>query len=351
MISERKKQMLSFFLKDKNKKNWLQIIKEFTSLYIRTKELPLNYISHLLYRKNVTNYKDYLSLKENRGILKWSYSHAQEQIVLVENKLLFAAYLEKANIPTPKIFFHNSKNKFTYENNVFEIQSKNDFLLFLRRVFFEKKIPHLFCKPIDGIQGENIFIIKKATYMEIADNLIDLVLSNAFIFQELILQHATLKEINPSSINTLRIVTYKNRENEVEILSGFIRIGRKGAIIDNAHIGGIVIPINKETGRMYAEGLQLIDNGGGIFYEHPETGIIFANLQIPNYVEIKKMIADASSLFKFPLLGWDVAVTPNGPIIIEANHDFHLLLSDLTEKGFKRNPSIKKLLEQIDLYR
>ncbi len=347
MLSKRKKQMLLFFLRDKNKKNWSQIIKEFTALYMAQKELPLNYISHLLYRKNIAKYTDYLSLKENRGLLQWSYSHAKDQITWVENKLLFEETLTKSNIPTPQIFFHNFKHQFTYDGDVFEIETKNDFFSFLEKVFNQQKIEHIFCKPIDGIRGENIFVIDKNTYRKIADNLIDLMFSKAFIFQELILQHTDLKKINSSSINTLRIVTYKNQKNEIEILSGFIRVGRKGAIIDNAHIGGIVIPFHKETGKMYAEGLQLIDNGGGIFHKHPDTGVIFDNLQIPHYKQVKKIVAEASLVFQFPLLGWDVAITPNGPTIVEANHDFHLLLSDLTEKGLKRNPSIKKLLEQI----
>lgn len=347
MISERKKQMLLFFLRDKNKKKWSQIIKEFTALYISTKELPINYISHLLYRKSVTNYRDYLSLKENKGLLQWSYSHAREQIILVENKLLFAEFLTKKNIATPQIFFHNLKNKFTYNGDDFQIKTKNDFVSFLEKVFEKEKIERIFCKPIDGIQGKNIFVLDKDTYRETSDDLIDLVFTKAFIFQEFILQHEALKRINSSSINTLRMVTYKDENNEAEVLAGFIRFGRKGSIIDNAHIGGIVIPINRETGKMHAEGLQLIDNGGGIFHEHPDTGIPFNNIQIPHYEQVKKLVAKASSSFKFPLLGWDVAVTPDGPVIVEANHDFHLLLSDLTEKGLKRNPTVQKLLEQI----
>ncbi len=339
--------MLLFLLRDKNKKKWLQIIKEFATLGISRKELPLNYISHLMYRKNVTNYNDYLSLKENNRLLQWSYSHAKEQIVLLENKLLFEEFLVKNNIPTPQIFFHNSKNRFTYKEDFFEIETKNDFFSFLEKVFNEEKIEHIFCKPIDGIRGENIFVIDKNTHRKIADNLIDLVFSKAFIFQELIKQHEDLGRINYSSVNTLRVVTYKNKENKSEILSGFIRIGRNGAIIDNAHIGGIVVSFNKETGKTYAEGIQLIDNGGGIFFRHPDTGIIFDNLQIPHYSQVKKIVTQAASLFKFPLLGWDVAITSNGPVIIEANHDFHLLLSDRMEKGLKRSPTFKKLLEQI----
>jgi len=347
MISKRKKEILLFFLNDKNKKNWFHIIKEFVTLCIFKKEVPIYYISNLLYRKNVTNYKDYLSFKENKKLLQWSYSNGKEQIAIVENKLLFKEFLAKKNIPTPQIFFHNSKNKFTYKDAVFEIETKNDFFSFLEKVFNKEKIEQIFCKPIDGWMGENIFVIEKKTYRKIADDLISLVFSKAFIFQELILQHEVLKQINYSSINTLRIVTYKNKKNEVEILSGLIRVGRKGTIVDNAHAGGIAIPFNKETGKLCAEGLQLIDNGGGIFYKHPDTGIVFDKLQIPHYIEVKKIVTKASSLFKFPFLGWDVALTPDGPIIIEANHDFHLLFSDRMEKGLKRIPSFKKSLEHL----
>ncbi|MGB6153407.1 MAG: sugar-transfer associated ATP-grasp domain-containing protein [Pricia sp.] len=347
MIPERKKQMLLFFLRDKNRKNWLQIIKEFTTLGISAKEFPLHYISHLLYRKNVTNYKDYLSLKENHGLLQWSYSHAQEEIGLIENKLSFEAILSKNNIPTPRIFFHNLKNRFIYEGTAFDVDTKSDFFSFLEKVFNEKKVERIFCKPVDGIRGENIFVIDQNTYREMADNFIDLVFSKAFIFQELIRQHEDLGRINQSSVNTLRVVTYKNKNNASEVFSAFIRVGRKGAIIDNAHIGGIVVAIDKETGKMRGEGIQLIDNGGGIFYKHPDTGIIFDTVQIPHFDKVKKIATQAASLFKFPLLGWDIAVTPDGPVIIEANHDFHLFLSDRMEKGLKRNPTFKKILEQI----
>jgi hypothetical protein len=309
--------------------------------------LPINYISHLLYRKNVDNYKDYLNLKENYKLLQWSKSQAKEQIDLVKNKLLFEEFLVKNNITTPSIFFHNSKNQFAYEGEIFEIETKNDFCSFLMKVFSEKKIQHIFCKPVDGVKGENIFILDKDTYQKIEDDLIDLIFTKAFIFQEIIPQHEVLKTINPSSVNTLRIATYKNQRNEVEILSGLVRVGRKGSIVDNAHKGGIVVPFDKETGKLRDEGLQLIDNGGGIFHKHPDTGIIFENIQLPHYQKVKEIVTQVSSLFDFPLLGWDVAITPSGPTIVEVNHDFHLLLSDRTEKGLRRSPSMRKLLEQV----
>ena len=98
---------------------------------------------------------------------------------------------------------------------------------------------------------------------------------------------------------------------------------------------------------MCAEGIQLIDNGGGVFYKHHDSQVTFDNLQIPHYIQVKKIDTKASSLFKFPFLGQDVALTPHGPIIVEANYNFHLLLSDRMEKGLKRIPSFTKLLEQL----
>ncbi len=348
MASKRNKEILLAFFKDKHKKNWFQIIKETASLYFLEKRVPVHYITNLLYRKNISNYKDYLSLKENEKLLEWSYAHAREQIVLAENKLLFEALLVKNKIPTPKIFFHNSKHKFTYKNHVFEIENKESFFSFLEQVFNETNVKSFFCKPIDGRMGQNIFVLDKSTFRKSNDALINLILSQAFIFQDLILQHETLNAINKYSANTLRIVTYKNKENKVTILSGFIRLGRNGAIVDNAHAGGIVVSVNKDTGKMRDEGVQLMDNGGGVFYKHPDTGIVFDNFQIPCFSQVKDIVSKAATLLNFPLLGWDVAITPNGPVIVEVNHDFHLFLSDRMEYGLKKNPIFKTLLQQID---
>ena len=140
------------------------------------------------------------------------------------------------------------------------------------------------------------------------------------------------------------VVTCKTKNNDVEILSRFIRAE---AIVDNTHANGIVVPFNKKKGKMCREGSQLLDNDGGIFYKHPDTEVIFDDCQIPYYTQVKKIVTKASSLFKLPLLRWDIAITPNGPIIVGVNAGFHLLLSDRMGKELKRSPSIRSLLEQI----
>ena len=294
MISKRNKQILLSFWRDKYKKNWFQIIKEFTNLFFLEKKIPINYITTFIYRESAHNYKDYLSIKESERLLQWSYSKGKKHIVLTENKLLFEELLVNNNIPTPQIFFHNSKNAFTYKNNVYQIENKKDFFCFLENVFNELNVTRIFCKPMEGSKGQNIFILDKETFRNLTDTLIKLILSQSFIFQEVILQHESLNKVNPFNVSTLRVVTYKNNNNEVVILSGLIRFGRIGAIVDNSHAGGLFVSFNKETGQIRDEGVQLLDNGGGVFYKHPDTGIVFDGFQIPCFNEVRNIVIKAS---------------------------------------------------------
>lgn len=265
MVSNRKIKMLIFFFRDKNKKKWLQIIKEFTSLYISKKKIPLYYISNLLYRKNVINYKNYLSLEESKTFLLWSYAQGGHHIPVAENKFLFHNLLIENKIATPRVFFYNLKNKLVFRDTGFEVNSKKEFLLFLDFFFNEVNVDRIFCKPIDGMMGQSVFILEKKSYSEIEDSLIKSVFAQKFIFQELIPQHKALNKINPYSVNSLRIISYKNKEKKVEILTGVLRVGANKAIVDNTHAGGILTSLNIENGKLKNEGSQLIDNGGGSF--------------------------------------------------------------------------------------
>lgn len=113
--------------------------------------------------------------------------------------------------------------------------------------------------------GQSVFILEKKSYSEIEDSLIKSVFAQKFIFQELIPQHKALNKINPYSVNSLRIISYKNKEKKVEILTGVLRVGANKAIVDNTHAGGILTSLNIENGKLKNEGSQLIDNGGGSF--------------------------------------------------------------------------------------
>ena len=70
-----------------------------------------------------------------------------------------------------------------------------------------------------------------------------------FILQEAIEQHPALAQFNPTSVNTLRLLTYRSvKDEQVRVVAGILRMGRSGEVCDNAHMGGRIVGIDLRTG-------------------------------------------------------------------------------------------------------
>ena len=119
--------------------------------------------------------------------------------------------------------------------------------------------------------------------------------------------------LNPSSCNSLRIHTFRNRQTQkIEFLSSYVRIGKKGNVVDNAHSGGFCAPV-------YPGGLlkKAITVYPYKTYKYTESGIYLENYCIDNFQNMVDTVLKAhSSLPMFDLIGWDVAMDKNGNVII-----------------------------------
>ena len=63
-----------------------------------------------------------------------------------------------------------------------------------------------------------------------------------------------------------------------------------------------------------------IDKKGKIYIEHPVTNTKIEGFQIPYFKEAIKMVKDASKVVpQVGLVGWDIAITNKGPVMIEGN--------------------------------
>lgn len=137
-----------------------------------------------------------------------------------------------------------------------------------------------------------------------------------FLIQERVKQHKKLADLNPTSVNTLRILTYHSGM-EVLIIYSVIRIGRNGQVIDNQCAGGISTTISKD-GKLgkaafggYSEDNVLVS----------DTGVTLEGYQLPSYdkaIEYVKRLH--TKLPYFNIIGWDISIEENGePILIEFN--------------------------------
>jgi hypothetical protein len=92
--------------------------------------------------------------------------------------------------------------------------------------------------------------------------------------------------------------------------------------MDNFSQGGIVIGIDLDTGKLKKNGIMQYPQNQ-MFTHHPLTGTEFLGFQIPFWQELKKLAEKAQRVFdQIKSVGWDIAVTPNGPVIIEGNQDW-----------------------------
>ena len=104
-----------------------------------------------------------------------------------------------------------------------------------------------------------------------------------------------------------------------KVLFACIRIGSKGALIDNATQGGTAARIDIETGKISS----LFKGNAFRVIENSQIGRNEIGLQIPYWNETLSMLKQASKLVpEIHLVGWDVAITPNGPNLIEGNESF-----------------------------
>lgn len=141
-------------------------------------------------------------------------------------------------------------------------------------------------------------------------------------------QHADLQALSPSAVNTVRIFTLLDPQGEYQVLGCRLRISVNSPV-DNLAAGNLAAPIDDVTG---------IVNGPGVYSDitrapetqHPVTGTPIEGFQLPYWAETLELVRQAS--LKHPenrSIGWDLVITPEGPGLIEGNHDWCKLVWQL----------------------
>lgn len=137
-----------------------------------------------------------------------------------------------------------------------------------------------------------------------------------FIIQRAVHQHDALNTLNPTSVNTIRILTYRSGM-DVLILYTVLRIGRIGRVTDNETAGGMSVRINSDgTLAKYA-----YSKPGEDMIERTDTGVILEGYRIPSFENAIKAVKSAHlELPYYDLIGWDIAIDTAGePVLIEWN--------------------------------
>ncbi len=197
---------------------------------------------------------------------------------------------------------------------------------------FLEKNKEFMIKPIDGLGGADV---KKMSRKEVKsiNKFYEYLKENRMFLEELIKQHKQMNLLCDTSVNTIRIMTFANN-GKSEILYAALRVGNGIYEVDNFHKGGMGVSINTKEGKLVG---SAIDKDLNEFKKHPKTGIYFNKFEIPYWKEIKKMVLNAALVNQnIKVVGWDVAITKNGPVLVEGNRRPGFdLVQVLSKKGRK----------------
>ncbi|WOD44889.1 sugar-transfer associated ATP-grasp domain-containing protein [Hwangdonia lutea] len=334
------------FIKDPNKKPFLQIIKEILILTITKKEIPFYYFKYI-YRKKVKNYQDYLSTKELVAIGSKKELHKPEYNTIIEDKLYFCLLLKQTKINTPKLVCYNFKSSFFYNNEVKQIASPLELIRFFENVFIESNIENLFFRPLSEYGGKGCFKLTKQNFKNQISEKYETIINGHFVHTEVIKQHESINKIHRNSVCTLRLISFVTPSKTVELIGAFIRFGVGHSVVDNASSGGFIVGINMDNGTLKNTGHYLPEFGAAEIEKHPDSGFVFDGFKIPFFKEACNEVVKAVKIIPDRFIGWDIAISEDGPTIIEANSGPHLPLSDIASGGILKNPHIKGLVEAL----
>ena len=140
-----------------------------------------------------------------------------------------------------------------------------------------------------------------------------------WIIQERLQNASSWSSLTAGALATVRVVTARRQPSgSPEVLLAFLRSPRSGSVVDNLSAGGLGVPLDLPTGELGLgrDWVRVHDSHD----HHPDTGALLAGVILPGWPEIRALAlrahACAGNWFS---IGWDIALTTRGPVLIEAN--------------------------------
>ena len=220
----------------------------------------------------------------------------------------------------PKEYWHifDNKNEF---NTLFDKYLKRSWIYIPDASLEEfitwvKPLDSFIAKPNNDSGGNGIEKIEKKNFntdKEIYDYLIK---KNITLLEELVVQHDELAAINPSSVNTIRLITIL-KNDKLHFVTAFLRVGGPNSFVDNSCSGGMHTMIDLNTGITMYPAIDLAIN---VFDNHPATNKALKGIKIPYFKEAKELVEELAIIQKnIKYTAWDIAITNDGPVVIEGN--------------------------------
>lgn len=165
-----------------------------------------------------------------------------------------------------------------------------------------------------GQAGSGVFRYHAADVEDWTEFHRSLLAQGRLLVEEVISQHADLAAVCPGTVNTTRITAFFDG-TKTHILAMAQKFGR-GEVSDQMSFGGFYTMLD-ENGHAIGPGY---DSHGHVHATHPDSGFVIADFQLPMMDEVRAFIDQVARIEPHvQYVGWDVVVTPTGPVLVEGN--------------------------------
>lgn len=249
-----------------------------------------------------------------------------------ENKIEFSQFCQENQLPTPEIFAIFDRECSSFQRNILKLKTQGELDVFLNNAETDSFI----LKPVAGVNGEGVMRLERherhwqdshgisfdATALH---DIISDTPYNRWLFQRVVRGHPALSELsNTSGLQTARVVTVVDENNDVKILAARLRLICGDVAHDNFEFGktgNVIAILDPSTGIV-----ESAVGGSQLYYEmqsvthHPRTGRALIGFRVPEWDAVRTLTISAAKKF-MPLrsIGWDVGITPGAPTLIEGN--------------------------------
>ena len=245
--------------------------------------------------------------------------------ILIDDKIIFHDIMTQYGLPVPKRYF-------TFRGGVFRQDA--DLITDMEVDSIIKGISdeRIFVKRFTGgaASGVSIFTKKEnGIYVDKDGDIVNAAMirkkytNQDFFFEKQIIQESVLSQFNPDTVNTIRVLTYKDK-----VISAAVRFGGKGSFVDNTAKGGVAVSLDIVTGKLQSYGMREYDLTR--YTAHPDSHLKFENVFVTQWLDVKKLVEKTLKYLPYyKSVGFDVATTNNGPVIIEINTGAGIYLSQM----------------------
>lgn len=195
-------------------------------------------------------------------------------------------------------------------------------------------------KPATGTAGRGVSRVKRDMGFTINGERVDAPDLDAHVGEldgdvvvECVENHEYAAEVVPGSVNTIRVLTCVDPETDSLFVARAVHRFGNGANegpTDNWSGGGFAAPVDLATGELGKLHTYAPETGLCVLDHHPESGALVNGREVPGWDEVRRTVLAVADIHREnPWVGWDVVVTPDGPVILEGNCAPHLALQQL----------------------